>query len=179
MEQYFAFWSFFFSKQLHGPSFQTRNQMPGEFSVPAPAALIWPLTPLKTLKSPVVQSSWGMLTGSRWQEVLRWSLEVILWQNNLPNARAHHCLKVDPLWNIQLIRTSMRISLAWTLVTLQRLGNPELTQNPLPTLCVLAFDTDWYWLWFFPQLVKVFCWEPAAARARFTGRPGQPKPVSE
>lgn len=102
MEQYFAFWSFFFSKQLHGPSFQTRNQMPGEFSVPAPAALIWPLTPLKTLKSPVVQSSWGMLTGSRWQEVLRWSLEVILWQNNLPNARAHHCLKVDPLWNIQL-----------------------------------------------------------------------------
>ena len=94
-------------------------------------------------------------------------------QNNLPNAGADHCLERDPLWSMQLIRASTRISLSWTWISLQRLENPEFTQNSVRTLCVLAFDTDQYWLWFFPQLLIVFCRQPAAAGARFTGLPGQ------
>ena len=47
-----AFCHFLSRNQLHGPRIEERNEMPGEFVIPAPAALMCPpMTP--TVRSPV------------------------------------------------------------------------------------------------------------------------------
>ena len=78
MELSGAFCSFLSRKQLQSPSIRERNEMPGEFAIPAPAASMCPHSSETHCEVSCLEGWRTMFTEGWWQEMWRWSLEAII-----------------------------------------------------------------------------------------------------